>query len=104
MTGNGTTNNWYFDTFTFFNPPHGANPTHFLLIEAEDYNYNGGQFQDNPPPSGLNSTGAQVNGNGGGYYDLVGRPGVDYFDRSTPPGSGVISALPVTQRGGGQDG
>src|SRR5205823_4897247 len=54
---------------------------------AEDYNYEGGQFQDNPPPSGLDRAGTPVNGNGVGYSDLVGRPGVDYFDRSTSPGS-----------------
>src|SRR2546425_7312015 len=35
-TDKGTTNNFYFDTFTFFNPTNPANPSKFLLIEAED--------------------------------------------------------------------
>jgi len=56
MTGKGTTNNWYFDTFTSFDPTVPANPSGFVLIEAEDYNYNGGQFQDYPPVSGTDDT------------------------------------------------
>src|SRR5262249_27590807 len=87
-TGKGTTNTWVFDTF----PTSGI-----LTIEAEDYNYGGGQFQDNPPVSGLQPDGTQVNGSGtsgGGYYsadaagDLIttiaGQPDVDYHEVNTP--------------------
>ncbi len=77
-SGLGTTNNWVFDTFT---------ASGVVLIEAEDYNYDSGNFQDNPPVSGLDDTttadtqtspGNQVNGNGIGYYDLAGTPDVDF--------------------------
>jgi hypothetical protein len=85
--GKGTTNTWVFDTFT---------TNGIITIEAEDYNYAGGQFQDNPPVSGLQPDGTQVNGNGppGGYYsadaagDLIatvaGQPDVDYHEVNTP--------------------
>src|SRR5438046_7835042 len=56
MAGKGTTNNWYFDTFTYFDPTNQANPSGFVLIEAEDYNYNGGHFQDYPPVSGTDDS------------------------------------------------
>jgi len=74
MAGTGTTNNWTFDTF-------GTNGT--LLVEAEDYNYSNGQFQDDPPVSGLDPGGVQVNGGGIGYYDQTGTRDVDYFDADT---------------------
>ena len=69
MSGRGTTNNWAFDTFA-------RNGT--VLIEAEDYNYQNCGFQDNPPVSGFDNDGNQVNGNGFGYFDLVGTPDVDF--------------------------
>src|SRR6185369_9878785 len=80
-----STNEFTFDTFDegFLDSP-GVK-----VIEAEDYNYDSGQFQDNPLPSGLDSTGGQVNGGGVGYFDLAGAAGVDYFDRSSSPGSGT---------------
>src|ERR1043166_6813238 len=103
-SGKGTTNNWYFDTFRFFNPTAPSNPSGFLLVEAEDYNYGGGQFQDYPPVSGTDDTtisddpildiscvcnpppnealGPQVNGGGSGYYDVVGTEDVDYHDNT----------------------
>jgi hypothetical protein len=71
LSGKGTTNNWTFDTF---------NPSGTVTIEAEDYNYNGGQFQDNPPVSGLDPDGNQVNGGGLGYFDLQGYPCIDFND------------------------
>src|SRR6266481_2853011 len=100
MTGKGTTNNWYFDTFTSFDPTVPANPSGFVLIEAEDYNYNSGQFQDYPPVSGTDDTttslqqinpgnsttetlGNQVNGGGTGYYDLAGMDDIDFHDNTT---------------------
>src|SRR5207249_6864205 len=87
--GKGTTNNFYFDTFTFFNPTNPANPSKFLLIEAEDFNYGGGLFQDYPLVSGTDDStlsqqglvqlptdqhphetlGPKVNGGGVGYYN-----------------------------------
>src|ERR1041384_7540602 len=88
VSGNGTTNNWVFDTFS---------TNGIIMVEAEDYNYttnnvitdtNGvpvstnvfsGLFQDNPPVSGLDNTtkadgsgitvGNQVNGGGVGYFN-----------------------------------
>ena len=85
FAGRVSTNEFTFDTFSesFLDSP-GVK-----VIEAEDYNYNSGQFQDNPPPSGVDNTSGQVNGGGVGYFDLVGTSGVDYFDRSTSFGSGT---------------
>lgn len=84
FSGRKSTNEWTFDTFTeaFFNSPD------VKVIEAEDYNYEGGKFQDNPPVSGVTSAGT-VQGNGVGYYDLAGVPEIDYFDYSSTSGSGV---------------
>src|ERR1051325_5056633 len=105
-SGKGTTNNWYFDTFPSFNPTDPSNPSGFLLVEAEDYNYTSGgiagQYQDYPPVSGTDDTttsvdpifdvscactpaptdtlGPQVNGGGLGYYDQSGTPETDYHD------------------------
>ena len=88
FSGRSSTNEFTFDTFDegYFDSPT------VKIIEAEDYNNadnfgNGGQFQDNPPPSGTNSMGFVVNGFGDGYYDLIGKPSVDYFDRSTSFGT-----------------
>src|SRR5205807_3123564 len=72
-TGKGTTNTFVFDTFK-------TNGT--LIAEAEDYNYNNGTFQDNPPVSGLDPNRVQVNGFPTGYYGAVGTPDVDFFDTS----------------------
>lgn len=85
FAGRKSTNEWTFDTFSedFLNSPQ------VKVIEAEDYNYDGGKFQDNPPVSGLTSGGVPVNGSGVGYYDLAGIPEVDFHDLSTVPGSGA---------------
>ena len=85
FSGRTTTNEFTFDTFdeSYFDSPA------VKVIEAEDYNYNSGQFQDDPPPSGVNGSGQQVNGFGVGYFDLIGTTNVDYLDYSTSPGSGV---------------
>ncbi len=95
--GVGTTNNWYFDTF-------GTTGT--LNIEAEDYNYNSGSFQDNPPVSGLDPDSNPVNGGGVGYYagllgsDIVGTPGIDYEDLSLQTiGQGINMAERNQYRG-----
>src|SRR5439155_7963309 len=93
--GKGTTNNWLFDTFAYFDPNDTNNPTRFLLVEAEDYNYNGGDFQTYPPVSGTDDTttsqrglfprtagiealGPQVNGFPAGYYGAAGIEDIDY--------------------------
>jgi hypothetical protein len=68
-TGRGTTNNWTFDTFT----TNGV-----IIVEAEDFNFGGGQFIDNPPVSGVDSNGAIVNP--AGYYKRPGIAGVDFSD------------------------
>src|SRR5207249_11704381 len=82
-SGKGTTNNWVFDTF----PTTGT-----VVIETEDYNYDAGQFQHNPPVSGADDTtssddnstvrGPIVNGGGIGYYNVVGSPDVDFHDNN----------------------
>ena len=102
FSGRTSTNEFTFDTFEegYFDSP-GVK-----IIEAEDYNYDGGQYQDDPPPSGLNSAGQQVNGNGvgPGYYDLNGISGIDYFDYSTSFGSGATAEYRTTDFVGTQAG
>src|SRR5262245_16946534 len=85
FSGRTSTNEWTFDTFSqaFFSSGN------VKVIEAEDYNYESGKFQNDPPPSGFDNNGGQVRGNGAGYLGLIGTPDVDYFDRSTAVGSGV---------------
>jgi len=100
FAGRMSTNEFTFDTFdeTFLDSP-GVE-----VIEAEDYNFNSGQFLDNPPPSGLDGAGNPVNGNGAGYYGQVGTPGIDYFDYSTSPGSGTTPEYRATDFVGTQAG
>lgn len=75
-------NTFWFDTFTdafLTNPP-------VKTIEAEDYNYSGGQWQPDPiPVSGLDTNNSLVNGGGVGYFDLIGTSEVDYHDNRTSP-------------------
>lgn len=83
--GRRTTNDWTFDTFSDAYLASAAVKT----IEAEDYDYNNGQYIDNPPASGyanydaVNDTGTVIN-SGSGYVDQVGSNakfgGSDYFD------------------------
>ncbi|PYI84545.1 MAG: hypothetical protein DME26_13060 [Verrucomicrobia bacterium] len=86
FAGRVSTNEFTFDTFdeSFLDSP-GVK-----VIEAEDYNYNSGQFQDNPPPAG--------------YYGVVGAPAIDYFDRSTSAGSGAAPEYRATDFVGTQAG
>ena len=86
FSGRKSTNEWTFDTFdeAFLDSPM------VKVIEAEDYNFGGGKFLDDPPVSGQSSTGTLVNGNGAGYYDLSGVPDVDYFDYASIPGGGAV--------------
>ena len=81
------TNEFTFDTFS----PTYLESLAVEVIEVEDYNYSGGQFQDNPMPSGLSTNGTQVNGNGVGYFDLPGTQEIDFFDRSSSPPVGPTS-------------
>ena len=73
---------WTFDTFS----------QDFLasdeveIIELEDYNFDGGQYVDNPPVSGFLENGSGVNANTG-YVDREGIPGIDFFDHTDSPES-----------------
>ena len=100
LAGRTSTNEFTFDTFDegYFDSPA------VKVIEAEDYNYGGGQFQDNPPASGLDNLGTQINGGGVGYFDLVASPGIDYFDRSATAGSGATPEYRTTDFVGTQAG
>jgi hypothetical protein len=87
--GRQSTQAWTFDTLTeefLAAPP-------VVVIEAEDYNYELGKFQDNPPASGLNSAGVQVRGYGigsnEGYFDALGGPDIDYRKPMLQIGAGV---------------
>ncbi len=81
------TNAFTFDTFTDAYLASAA----VKVIEVEDYNYESGKFQDNPPVSGIDANGAQVRGNGVGYLDLVGTPGIDYQTLATQLGGGLVA-------------
>jgi hypothetical protein len=72
-----STNTFWFDTFSDAYLKSAGVKT----IEAEDYNYNNGQYQLEPiPVSGVATDGVTVvNGGGVGYYNLTGTPGVDFF-------------------------
>ena len=86
--GRKTTNDWTFDTFTDAFLVSAAVKT----IEVEDYDYENGQYIDNPPASGyanydvLNDAGTLING-GVGYVDRIGSNakvgGTDFFDYDT---------------------
>lgn len=79
--GKASTNEFWFDTFSESYLTNSAK-----VVEAEDYNYNSGQYQDDPPPSGYTITdGTQVNGSGVGYLDLMGTANVDFRDQRTSP-------------------
>ncbi|MEI2724172.1 MAG: hypothetical protein V9H26_11725 [Verrucomicrobiota bacterium] len=90
--GRSTTNEWTFDTFSDAYLASSA----VKVIEAEDYDFNNGQFINNPPASGyagydpLNDTGTQINPVVG-YVDQAGSNakdgGVDFFDYDTGPHS-----------------
>ncbi|MBM3881063.1 MAG: hypothetical protein FJ387_15300 [Verrucomicrobia bacterium] len=79
--GRTSTNEFSFDTFSENFLSSDAVPK----VEAEDYNYDSGKYQNDPPPSGLTAGGAPVNGNGVGYFNLLGTPEVDYSDRRSNP-------------------
>lgn len=77
-------NTFWFDTFSDAYLSSSAVKT----IEAEEYNYNNGQFQADPiPVSGLDTNGAPVNGGGVGYWELAGTKGIDFHDARDFPES-----------------
>ncbi len=88
--GRSTTNEWTFDTFS---DPYLASSA-VKVIEAEDYDFNDGQFIANPLASGyagydpINDTGTLIN-SGVGYVDQFGSNaklgGVDVFDYDNGP-------------------
>lgn len=96
--GMTTTTSWQFDTFT---EDHLTGPT-AVVIEAEDYNF-GGEFIDNPTPSGFDSNGDPVN-EGVGYLDRPGLLWVDYFDRADITGGGDVPEYRVNDFTGTQQG
>ena len=75
-------NTFWFDTFS----EAYLSSAGVQVIEAEEYNYESGQFQADPiPVSGFdtNNPPSQINGNGVGYLDLVGVEGIDFHDVRT---------------------
>jgi hypothetical protein len=75
-----STNTFWFDTFS----------DGFLLssavkiVEAEEYNYDGGNFQLDPiPVSGVDTNGSVINGGGVGYYGEAGVAGIDFSNNNT---------------------
>ncbi len=73
-------NTFWFDTFS----EAYLSESPVKTIEAEDYNYESGQYQLDPiPVSGIDTNLSAVNGNYVGYLDLVGTRGVDFFDART---------------------
>ncbi|MDC0325461.1 hypothetical protein OAM01_01760 [bacterium] len=95
---------WTFDTF---NQDFLVSDEAFV-IEVEDYNFDGGQYINNPDPSGITEVGQAVNA-ATGYLDQSGLPDVDFFDYETTPGPEEFAALrnfdPVrTQAGSSETG
>jgi hypothetical protein len=58
---------WTFDTFEQSHLTSGE----AFVIEAEDYNFDGGQYINNPDPSGIKESGQAVN-SANGYLDQEG--------------------------------
>jgi hypothetical protein len=84
-SGQQSVQSWTFDTLTeefMASPP-------VTVIEAEDYNFEYGQFQNDPPASGLNSSGVQVRGDGDGYFNAFGGPDIDYLKSGDQAGAGT---------------
>ena len=100
----GSRTSWTFDTFEQSHLTSGE----AFVIEAEDYNFDGGQYINNPDPSGIKESGQAVN-SANGYLDQEGIPDVDFFDYETNPGPEELAALrafdPVrTQAGSSETG
>ncbi len=81
-----STNTFWFDTFS----DAYVSSSSVKTIEAEEYNYNGGEFQLDPiPVSGITTNGSGgINGGGVGYWEVIGVPDVDFDDaRDFPEGT-----------------
>jgi hypothetical protein len=79
-----STNTFWFDTFS----DAYLSSSDVKTIEAEDYNFNGGQFLGDPiPVSGVSTNGTPVNGSGVGYWEMIGILDIDYHDVNTFPES-----------------
>jgi hypothetical protein len=75
--GRKTTNIFTFDTFTDAYLASAAARN----IECEEYDFDGGQYFDNPTISGYTTNGVTVNvGSPNTYADQTGTRGVDFFD------------------------
>lgn len=73
-----------FDTFS---------ETAAVVVEAEDYNYGSGQFQNNPPPSGFDEGGTRVPADPAlGYADQPGDALIDFSDTSSGSPAPAINA------------
>lgn len=77
-----STNTFWFDTFS----ESFLSSDDIRTIEAEEYNFAGGQFQGDPiPVSGIATNGNFINGSGAGYWELMGVPEIDFHDASSFP-------------------
>lgn len=96
-----STNTFWFDTFS---DAYLLSPA-VKIIEAEEYNYNSGNYQVDPiAVSGLATNGIQINGNGIGYYGLAGSAGIDFSNSNAtadPNFAAFRSADPVRTLNGG---
>ena len=99
-TGRTTTNAFSFNTFS----DASLTKSGVKIIEAEDYNYESGFFQNDLAVSGFNSQNQQIRGNGTGYLDLVGTPEIDFHDLSPGPVGGGLSAYRLNDNVGTQAG
>jgi hypothetical protein len=95
------THTFWFDTFS---DAYLLSPS-VKVIEAEEYNYNGGSYQLDPiRVSGIDTRGLQVNGAGVGYYDLMGTAGIDFLNHNAtadPSYSDFRTSDPVRTKSGG---
>ena len=92
--GQKTTNSWTFDTFS---DAFLALTNLCKIIECEDFDFNGGQFIDNPVPSGWTTNVSWYNNVNSVPYpwpdatnqDLGGPPYTSYVNKGTPSDLGV---------------
>ncbi len=81
---------WTFDTFE----QAFLSSDNVVQIEAEDYNFDGGKYLENPAPSGFSDSGQGVNASTG-YLDREGLPEIDFFDYNDAPGTEEEAAFRV---------
>jgi hypothetical protein len=78
---------WTFDTFE----SDFLASNEVMVIEAEDYNFNGGSYINRPLPSGFKDSGQSVNSGDQAYLDREGIPDVDFFDYSDVAGEEALA-------------